>query len=125
MKFLDRLKENRIAQTIVLGVIAFILLILAYFVFFSNKQEGSQSSSVGGFTQMSQTESRLCSILSEIEGVGKINAYVNEDSAGDVTGVILVFEGADRISVRMDVMRATARALNISQNNVLIYKMTT
>ena len=73
---------------------------------------------------MSELENKLCAILSKIKGVGNINAYVNEDDQGEVIGAVLVFEGADSLSVRMDVLNATACALGISQKEIVIYKMT-
>ena len=73
---------------------------------------------------MNGEESKLCAVLSEIDGVGKINVYINADEAGEATGAILVFEGADSLSVRMDVLDATALALGIDKKNILIYKLT-
>ncbi len=115
------LKEKRFRQILFLCAAALLLLLLAFFVFTGNGGDGG----AGGTYEMNETESRLCAILSEIDGVGEIEAYVNEDEEGNAAGVVLVFEGADSLSVRMDVMRAAAAALGISQKDVLIYKMTT
>ena len=85
------LKEKRFREMILLSFVALGLLIACYFVF-GNKD---------GFVEpnkqvaMSQTESKLCSILSAIDGVGEIIAYVNEDAEGEILGAVLVFEGAD------------------------------
>ncbi len=123
MEPLKFLKEKRFRDVLLIGAIGLLLLIAAYFVFTENR--AAETDTVGNTYEMTLTESRLCSVLSRIEGVGKLEVYVSEDETGNPQSAIIVFEGADSLSVRMDVMRAAAGALGISQNDVLIYKMTT
>lgn len=114
--FIRAFKEKKTLQTVLVILIAAALMIGCYFFVKSKNQPAAVSA-------YSETESRLCSILSEIDGVGSIDAYVNE-SDGKITGVILVFEGADRLSVRLDVLKAASVALGIRQSDITIYKMT-
>ena len=116
-------KEKRFRDILLLCGIGAALLIACYFVFFSGGNRKSETISSAG-SVMNGEESKLCAVLSEIEGVGKINVYINADEAGEATGAILVFEGADSLSVRMDVLDATALALGIDKKNILIYKLT-
>ena len=116
-------KDKRLLQTIVLSVIALLLLFFSYFIFI-NKNNTSTDAFVQTQTGASELEVKLCSILSEIEGVGKINAYINQNNQGEAVSAVLVFEGANRLSVRMDVLKATSCALGISQKDVAIYQMT-
>ena len=104
-------KDKRLMQTILLGVIALILLFACYFIFFAGEKSDEASAVTDNAVTMTETESKLCFTLSQIDGVGNVTAYVNEDESGRATGAILVFEGADDLSVRMDVLRATALAL--------------
>ncbi len=115
------LKEKHLKEILLLGGFALILLVVCYFFFIGNGEGNTHASQT---VTMSETESKLCFILSEIEGVGKINAYVNEDGERNVLGVILVFEGANNLSVRLNVLKATAQALGINQKQILIYEMT-
>ncbi len=123
MEALKRLKEKRFREILFIGLAALLLLAAAYFVFIGNA--GAETERTDGVREMSDEESRLCSILSRIEGVGAVEVYINEDEEGNARSAVIVFEGADSLSVRMDVMRAAAGALGISQKDVLIYKMTT
>ncbi len=122
MEPLKTFREKRFREILLIGAAALLLLFFVWFVFLN---EGSGNSTAGNTYEMTETERRLCAILSEIDGVGEIEAYVSEDGEGNAVSVVLVFEGADSLSVRLDVMRAAASVLGISQNNVLIYKMTT
>ncbi len=121
MKLEKILQEKRLKEILLLGGFALLLLVVCYFFFIGN---GAENTNVSQTFTMSETENKLCSILSEIEGVGKINAYVKEDEEGNVLGAILVFEGADSLVVRLDVLKATAQALGVNQKEILIYEMT-
>ena len=123
MEALKRLKEKRFREILFIGLAALLLLVAAYFVFIGNA--GAETERTDGVREMSDEESRLCSILSRIEGVGAVEVYINADEEGNARSAVIEFEGADSLSVRMDVMRAAAGALGISQKDVLIYKMTT
>lgn len=103
-------------KPILLGATALLLLILSYFLFFSKPKEKEENG-------MNEKEEKLCATLSKIEGVGDIFAYVSEDEGGKTTGVVLILEGADSLSIRLDVMQAAALALGIEQNAVQIYGM--
>lgn len=121
-EWIESFKTDKSKQkTLMIVVCAIVLLIACYFVFFSPGMAGERSSTA---QSMSETENKLCRILSEIDGVGEISAYVNEDGEGRAIGCVIIMEGADRLSVRLDVIKAAALALGVSQNDVQIYKMT-
>lgn len=115
---LDIWKDKKKRKIFLIVLFAIVLVIACYFVFFS--KEKTENTAV----EMSETETKLCSVLSDIEGVGKISAYVSEDGEGNTIGVVLIVEGADSLSVRLDLMKAAALALGIEQKDVQIYKMT-
>ena len=121
-EWIESFKTDKSKQkTLMIVVCAIVLLIACYFVFFSPSMAGERSSTS---QSMSETENKLCRVLSEIDGVGEISAYVNEDGEGRAIGCVIIMEGADRLSVRLDVIKAAALALGVSQNDVQIYKMT-
>ena len=121
-EWIETFKTDKSKQkTLMIVVCAIVLLIACYFVFFSPGMAGERSPTA---QSMSETENKLCRVLSEIDGVGEISAYVNEDGEGRAIGCVIIMEGADRLSVRLDVIKAAALALGVSQNDVQIYKMT-
>lgn len=115
-------RKERVREIFILCAVGIALLIACYFVFFKSddKKNGSASQTVSAMTT---EENRLCAVLSEIKGVGKVNAYIHVDEEGKTTGVILIFEGADSLSVRMDVIDAASLALGVDKKSILIYKL--
>lgn len=103
-------------KPILLGLTALLLLLFGYFLLFRTDERTKTQ-------EMTEREEKLCATLSKIEGVGEIFAYVSENEEGRTTGVVLILEGAERLSVRLDVMQAAAIALGIEQNAVRIYGM--
>ncbi|MBQ8374631.1 MAG: hypothetical protein IJX98_03520 [Clostridia bacterium] len=68
----------------------------------------------------SDEESRLITILENIDGVGKADVMISAAETGE-RGVVIVCEGANDISVLIDVREAAATALGIEQKQVKIY----
>jgi hypothetical protein len=112
----EKWKDKKVRRAVILVLAALVLAVACYFTFFQKEEEQAAR-------EMSATETKLCAVLSDIEGAGKISAYVNEDKDGNPIGAVIVVEGADSLSVRLDVMKAAALALGIEQSAVLIYKM--
>lgn len=108
--WLNRLREGKYSAYILVAIFAAILLLALSFYW---REEPS-----GG----SATEKRLEQIISRIEGVGDLQIMVNETEE-EVLGVIVVCEGADRLSVRLDVLDAVSTALGISRGSIQIYEM--
>lgn len=103
-----------------------------------------------------QLEARLSQVLSQMEGAGKVEAFITVRSDGslvvatetvenpdgsvttspvlsggepiileecnpEITGVLIVAEGADDLSVRFNLLEATASVLNINQSLIKVY----
>lgn len=124
MKWNNVWKEKRFRDILLLCAVGAALVIACYFVFFKDGEGNKRAENVSSAVEMTAEESKLCAVLSEIEGVGKINAYINANEEGEAAGAILIFEGADSLSVRMDVLDAASLALGIDKKNILIYKLT-
>lgn len=103
-------------------IIAAVLLIAALIaaVWFLNGTEDENSSAE---TAKSETEVRLCAILSSIDGVGNTEVMVYEND-GEISGVVIVCSGGDSIMVRNDILNAVSTALNIDKKIIAIYAMT-
>lgn len=90
------IKKNEIIKISVIAALALLLLFAVYKVFYT---ESSDSKSC-----YTQEETRLCNILSEIEGVGEVSVIIN--STEDGAGVVVVCEGADDLLVRSEILQA-------------------
>ena len=117
-KPIDYLKNNK---TIVIVVLVLFTLIFA--LYFINTQS-STTQTAGDFTQKTQTEIKLASILSNIKGVGQSDVMINVGQNGEICGVVIVCDGADNIMVRNDILNAVSTALNVDKNLIVIYSMT-
>lgn len=115
-KALSWVKENK---KIVIAV-ALIIVILGA-IYFINK--GTESKTAAVSTQAkSSTENKLINILSSMDGVGTTDVMVNERD-GEITGVVIVCQGADNIMTRNNILNAVATALNIDKKIIAIYSM--
>ncbi|MCD8372287.1 MAG: hypothetical protein LUD27_03190 [Clostridia bacterium] len=111
----DFFKEKK---KIILVITLVALLAAAVYLFF-----GAESQS--GLSQQSaytETETKLADMLSSIEGVGDVRVYVTE-TEDEITGVVVVCEGADSILVKNNVLNAVSTALNINKQIIAIYSM--
>ncbi len=89
----------------------------------------------GASRASSDLESRMEATLSLIEGAGRVRVLVNRkeareatepasgDSAAEITGVIVVSDGADDLAVRLDLARAVQSLLGVPQSNIEIFAM--
>ena len=106
--------KNKTVRTVFILLIALLLVIAVYRVFF--KSEGKKVDAY----EASELEQRLSRILSSIEGVGETTVMVSEEDGRAVSAVI-VFCGADSILTRLRVIDAAAGALGIAKEHILIY----
>lgn len=110
------IKKDRkdIIKIAVIAAAALALLAAVYAVFFASSASDAEA-------KYSDEETRLCSVLSEIEGVGKVSVIIN--SEGESVGVVVVCQGADSILVRSEIISAVRIATGATGDNIQIYKM--
>ena len=115
--FFKKLKGIKNLQIIVVIFIIAVGLIIYSTVMTrtDTKTTESTASSV-----MTADEQRLSAMLSNIVGAGKVDAMITTDS-GKITGVLIVADGADNITVRLRLIDATATALGVSKNIVNVF----
>lgn len=108
------IKKDRkdIIKMAVTAAVALALLIAVYAAFFSSSASSAE---------YTDEEEKLCMILSEIEGVGKVSVVIN--SEGEDVGVVVVCQGADSIAVRSKIISAVKVATGAAGDGILIYKM--
>ncbi len=74
-------------------------------------------------------ESRLCRILSDIEGAGKVTVMItyyeserNKDDIKQAKGAVITSDGAGDISVKNALSEAVQAALDLPAHKVRVYK---
>lgn len=78
-------------------------------------------------------EERLESVLSMVAGAGKVRVLVNTQQLApaaiggqvgeEITGIIVVAEGGENLSVRLELARAVQSLLDVPQSNIEILTM--
>lgn len=67
------------------------------------------------------TEEMLCSILSDIDGVGDVSVMIDYDDKDNVSGVIVTCQGGDSSSTRNNVIKGVSSLFNIPVSNVTVF----
>lgn len=70
--------------------------------------------------EKSELEVRLESILTQIEGAGRVDAMITQQENGVVTGALIVAEGADDIKTYLNLQNAVKTLLNIDLSQIRI-----
>lgn len=68
------------------------------------------------------TETNLCSILSDIKGVGEVNVMVEYEDDDSVKGVIVTAQGARNPIVKNNLTNAVATLFKIPVSNVVVFE---
>ncbi len=71
------------------------------------------------------TETELCAILSDIEGVGEVDVMLQYDEDENITGVIVTAAGAGNPVVQNDLINAVTAVFGISASNVEVFEKKT
>ena len=84
-------------------------------------------SGVGDFqpsevTYMDDEETRLATTLSQIEGVGEVKTMITRNG-DEISGVLVIAEGAENISVMLKLLDATSTAMGVDKSIVEVYQM--
>ena len=103
-------------------IIVAILIIAVALIIYSNviSKKSVKSSSQSGNTVMTEEETRLAAVLSQIDGAGQVSAMITKND-GNIVGVIVIAQGADNITVRLRLLDAAATALGVNKNIVSVY----
>lgn len=109
------LKDRILKISAVLIIIAVILL--SFDVFTQNTDGRSQIIDEDG-----GTESRLCAILSDINGVGDVDVMLQYNEDDCISGVIVTAQGASDPVVKNNLVNAVMAVFNISASNVEVFE---
>lgn len=115
-KLKDREIKDKIVKLIIILIAAAVML-LSFDVFTQNRDGRRQIvDSDGG------TEAELCTILSDIEGVGNVDVMLQYDDDSCISGAIVTAEGAGDPVVRNNLINAVKAVFSISSANVEVFE---
>lgn len=84
----------------------------------SERRGGAETAAV-----MNDEEQRLAAVLSGIDGAGSVETMISRGTEGEITGVLVIAEGAEDITVMLRLMSAAATALGVDRKLVDVYSM--
>lgn len=115
-KLKDKEFKDKLVKVMALLIIIFVLL-LSFDVFTQNKDGRRQVIDEDG-----GTEAELCTILSDIEGVGDVDVMLRYDPDSNITGAIVTAEGAGSPIVKNNLINAVMALFNIPSANVEVFE---
>ena len=77
---------------------------------------GSQTDS----DAMTDYERRMCAVLSDIDGAGRVRVMIAEDADGKCTGVLVVSDGARDMKTYLTIQRAVRALTGIDAEHIEI-----
>ena len=151
-KIVEKIKTNKKIQIMLLGVVVCVILLvyLAYFVVGTSKEEtNAPENNVTTRDYVATLERKLEDVISNIEGVGKVNvaitissdfvyeyAYEDEEKNNllfankepvvlskklpEILGVLVVAEGGGNIKVKLDILSCVATLVDVTNENITI-----
>lgn len=100
---------------IVVALIIASIVLLSLSILTDSNDSRKQISDDDGATE-------LCSILSEIKGVGDVNVMLQYDDENKVTGVIVTAQGADDPVTKTNIVKGVSALYNIPVSSVMVFE---
>ena len=146
---LAKLQSGKLLQLLVILILAIIVIIILYNAFYKDKEDVSAS---GKGDYATEQEAKLVSVLSKLDGVGKVQVMISLADEGEtviayetvqkadgtivttpvlvngekrppeIAGVLIVAEGAENLAVRFNLIDAAASVLNINKSIIKVYE---
>lgn len=117
----DRLKNDPKMKDLFLKIIAVLIIVsvalLSFDVFSQNKDERKQI-----IDETVSTETALCDILTDINGVGAVDVMLQCNEDEQITGVIVTAEGADDPIIKNNLVNAVRAVFNIPVSSVMVFE---
>lgn len=118
---LENLKKDPKMKDKAIKIIALFIIIavifLSFDVFTQSKDGRKQIIDKDG-----GTETELCNILADIDGVGDVDVMLQYDEDDKITGAIVTAEGAGNPVVKNNLINAVMAVFNISAANVEVFE---
>lgn len=124
---LHRIKQSAVVQKLKgvknIRIIAVVFIIAIALIIYSTvatstKKKAETQTSVSQSLENDE-EARLSAILSNLEGAGDVQTMITK-SDGEITGVLVIADGAKNPMIRLRLMQACASALGISEDIICV-----
>ncbi len=124
---LHRIKQSAVVQKLKgvknIRIIAVVFIIAIALIIYSTvatstKKKAETQRSVSQSLENDE-EARLSAILSNLEGAGDVQTMITK-SDGEITGVLVIADGAKNPMIRLRLMQACASALGISEDIICV-----
>ena len=107
------LEKNRAALLVLLLGAALLLLP-------SGKR--NTDSAPGDGAQFDTEEEKLCAVLEQIEGCGRVYVLLRQEREG-FGGAVVVCDGAESAAVSLEIVRAVSAYTGLGSNKIIVLKM--
>lgn len=119
----ERIKGSEIYKKILavknLRIIVLSIIIAMGLIIYSGVATNTKTEEVN---YMDDEENRLASVLESIDGVGAVQVMITRND-GQISGVLVIAEGAENISVMLKLLDATSTAMGVDKSIVEVYQM--
>lgn len=118
LKELKNDSRNKDKALKVIALIIILAVVLLSFDVFTQSKDGRRQivDEDGG------TETELCMILSDIDGVGDVDVMLQYDEDEKIAGAIVTAEGAGNPIVKNNLINAVMAVFNISSSSVEVFE---
>jgi len=106
------LSENKAALLVL--VLGLLLLLLP--------GSNSRDSSPGDGAEFDTEEEKLCAVLEQIDGCGRVYVLLQQDREG-FGGAVIVCDGANSARVSLEVVRAVSAYTGLGSDRIIVLKM--
>lgn len=103
---------------------ALLVLVLGLLLLFLPEGEGSGQRFPGDEAQFDTEEEKLCAVLEQIEGCGRVYVLLRQEREG-IGGAVVVCDGADSAAVSLEIVKAVAAYTGLGSNKIIVLKMKT
>ena len=116
--------ENRAGKLLEKNKALLLLLLLGAALLLLPNAGGETRGGPGEKAQFDDDEEKLCAVLEQIEGCGRVYVLLRSDREGD-GGAVVVCDGADSASVTLEIVRAVSAYTGLGSNRIIVLKMKT
>lgn len=111
--------ENKEAIMKIAGVLIILsVALLSFDVFSSDTDQRKQI-----IDEEPEIQTTLCSMLTSIEGVGQVEVMINYNNENQVSGVLVVAEGAENPVIKNNLVSAVKGVFSIPASSVVVLEM--
>lgn len=121
---MQNLKDSQLFKKIKsiknIQIIAIIFIIAISLIIYSSVSATKDTKSQQVPSVMNDEETRLCSILANIEGAGAVQAMISKNG-NEIVGVLIIAEGGKNPLVKIRLIDAASTALGVDKNIVNVF----